>query len=109
MRYAVFSPSTSTRASSTNATPSVRVTDIDPGREDVISEVETLEDGSLKREILSAGKHYYDSGMYEEHHRGVKWRKPTNDIGVLLRDKSCKNVDDEQLSSCLSVLKMPQV
>ena len=39
----------------------------------------------------------------------MKWRNSTNDIDVLLRDKLCKTADDEQLSSCVSFLKMPQV
>ena len=63
----------------------------------MISVVEPLEGCSLKRGILAV------------HRRGVKWRKPINDIDVLLRDKSCETVDDGKLSSCVSVLKVPQV
>ena len=88
---------------------SERVIGIDPGRVDMISAVESAQYGNAKLTSLSTGKCYNDSGLSRGLRRGVKWRKPTKDVGILLRDDSCKTAHDEQLSSCMTILEDEQV
>ena len=104
VRFVANIPRTKNNRVSIMKEPSERVIGIDPGRVGMISAVENLPDRNAKITRSSAGKHYHDSGMSAGLRQGVKWRKSMKDVDLLLQYCSCETINDEKLSTYMSIL-----